>query len=97
MIQRRSTRGGRPRSLLFEGSRLLHTANLEYLDANYGGVLVVFDRLFGTYVEEREDLPCGYGWVHSLHSHNPLRVEFQQWINLFRDLRRGFPRSRRLD
>lgn len=66
--------------------RVHHAANLEYLDANYGGVLVVFDRLFGTYVEEREDLPCRYGWVHPLHSHNPLRVEFQQWINLFRDL-----------
>ena len=66
--------------------RVHHAANLEYLDANYGGVLVVFDRLFGTYVAERDDLPCRYGWVHPLTSHNPLKVEFTQWIALARDL-----------
>jgi len=66
--------------------RVHHAANLEYLDANYGGVLVVFDRLFGTYVPERDDVPCRYGWVHPLTSNNPLRVEFTQWLNLARDL-----------
>ena len=43
--------------------RVHHAANLEYLDANYGGVLIVFDRLFGTYLDERDDLPCRYGLV----------------------------------
>jgi sterol desaturase/sphingolipid hydroxylase (fatty acid hydroxylase superfamily) len=66
--------------------RVHHAANLEYLDANYGGVLVVFDRLFGTYVAERDDLPCRYGWVHPITSHNPLKVEFAQWVALARDL-----------
>ena len=33
------------------------------LDANYGGVLIVFDRLFGTYVAARDDLPCDFGLV----------------------------------
>ena len=67
--------------------RVHHAANPEYLDANYGGVLVVFDRLFGTYVAERDDLPCRYGLVHPMTSYNPLRVEFTQWIELARDLR----------
>ena len=67
--------------------RVHHAANLEYLDANYGGVLIIFDRLFGTYIEERDDLPCRYGWVHPLESYNPLRVEFTQWASLLRDLR----------
>ncbi len=66
--------------------RVHHAANLEYLDANYGGVLVIFDRLFGTYIAERDDLPCRYGWVHPIHSHNPLKVEFAQWGWLARDL-----------
>jgi len=66
--------------------RVHHAANLEYLDANYGGVLMVFDRIFGTYVAERDDVPCRYGWVHPLSSYNPVEVEFHQWIGLARDL-----------
>ena len=69
--------------------RVHHAANLEYLDANYGGVLVVFDRLFGTYCAERDDVPCRYGLVTPLLSHNPLRVEFHQWAALVTDLRRA--------
>lgn len=66
--------------------RVHHAANIEYLDANYGGVLIIFDRLFGTYVRERDDLPCRYGLVHPITSYNPLRVEFAQWVDLLRDL-----------
>ncbi|HZT55693.1 MAG TPA: sterol desaturase family protein, partial [Burkholderiaceae bacterium] len=66
--------------------RVHHASNLEYLDANYGGVLIVFDRLFGTYVAERDDLPCRYGLVHPLTTYNPLKVEFAEWIGLARDL-----------
>lgn len=66
--------------------RVHHAANLEYLDANYGGVLVIFDRLFGTYIAERDDLPCRYGLVHPMTSYNPLKVEFAQWVSLARDL-----------
>ncbi len=66
--------------------RVHHAANLEYLDANYGGVLLVFDRLFGTYRPERDDLPCRYGLVHPMTSYNPMVVEFAQWISLARDL-----------
>jgi sterol desaturase/sphingolipid hydroxylase (fatty acid hydroxylase superfamily) len=66
--------------------RVHHASNPEYLDANYGGVLIVFDRLFGTYVAERDDLPCRYGLVHPMTTNNPLRVEFAEWISLARDL-----------
>jgi sterol desaturase/sphingolipid hydroxylase (fatty acid hydroxylase superfamily) len=69
--------------------RVHHAANLEYLDANYGGVLIVFDRLFGTYVPERRDLPCRYGLVKPLRSHNPFTIAFHQWIALFSDLKRA--------
>ncbi len=66
--------------------RVHHAANLEYLDANYGGVLLVFDRLFGTYRAERADVPCRYGLVKPMTSYNPLRIEFTQWALLGRDL-----------
>ena len=69
--------------------RVHHAANLAYLDANYGGVLIVFDRLFGTYVAEREDLPCRYGLVRPMTSRNPFRVELAQWFALARDLARA--------
>jgi sterol desaturase/sphingolipid hydroxylase (fatty acid hydroxylase superfamily) len=67
--------------------RVHHAANLEYLDANYGGILILFDRMFGTYVEERDDLPCRYGLVHPLKSYNPFVIALHQWPALFKDLR----------
>jgi sterol desaturase/sphingolipid hydroxylase (fatty acid hydroxylase superfamily) len=66
--------------------RVHHAANLDYLDANFGGVLIVFDRLFGTCVEERDDQPCRYGLVQPMTSYNPLTVQFSQWASLLRDL-----------
>ena len=67
--------------------RVHHASNADYIDANYGGVLIVFDRLFGTFVAERVDLPCHYGLTKPLISHNPIRIAFHEWLNLFNDLR----------
>ena len=67
--------------------RVHHSANVEYLDGNYGGVLIVFDRLFGTYIAERADTPCRYGLVQPMTSYHPLVVEFDQWRRLASDLR----------
>jgi len=66
--------------------RVRHAANLDYLDANYGGVLIIFDRLFGTLTVERADLPCRYGLVKPLLSNNPLVIDFHEWAALGRDL-----------
>lgn len=66
--------------------RVHHGSNPEYLDCNYGGVLIVFDRLFGTYVEERSDVPPRYGLTTPLLTHNPIRIAFHEWLNLARDL-----------
>ena len=67
--------------------RVHHAANLDYLDANYGGVLIVFDRLFGTYRAERGDDPCRYGLVVPMKGYNWFRMEFGPWAQLFKDLR----------
>jgi len=66
--------------------RVHHASNREYLDANYGGVLIVFDRLFGTLVEERADVPCHYGLVKPVDSYNPIRIAFHEWVAMAHDL-----------
>jgi sterol desaturase/sphingolipid hydroxylase (fatty acid hydroxylase superfamily) len=66
--------------------RVHHAANVEYLDSNFGGVLVVFDRLFGTYRPERDDVEIRFGLVKPLESYNPLRIAFHQFAPLLRDL-----------
>lgn len=76
--------------------RVHHAANAAYLDANYGGVLIIFDRLFGTFVEERRDLPCRYGLVRPLTTNNPLKIGFHEWLNLGRDLRQAHSWGKRV-
>jgi sterol desaturase/sphingolipid hydroxylase (fatty acid hydroxylase superfamily) len=68
--------------------RVHHVAN-DYIDKNYGGVLIVFDRLFGTFTAERDDLPCRYGLVTPLMSYNPIRIAFHEWLEMFDDLRQA--------
>lgn len=67
--------------------RVHHASNPEYLDCNYGGVLIVFDRLFGSYREEVDGVPIRYGLVEPVRSYNPARIAFHAWRTLFRDLR----------
>lgn len=66
--------------------RVHHACNPQYIDANYGGVLLIFDRLFGTYVPERDDVKLRYGLVKPILSNNPLKVWFTGWLDLLRDL-----------
>jgi sterol desaturase/sphingolipid hydroxylase (fatty acid hydroxylase superfamily) len=66
--------------------RVHHASNAEYIDRNYGGVLIVFDRLFGTFAAERDGLPCRYGLVTPLVSNNPVRIAFHEWLKMARDL-----------
>lgn len=69
--------------------RVHHGANVEYLDANYGGVLMVFDRLFGTYVAERDDVSARYGLVEPVATYNPFKIIFSPWVALGQDVWRG--------
>lgn len=67
--------------------RVHHARNPIYLDKNYAGILIIWDRLFGTFQEELDDEACDYGLVHRLSSINPLKIAFNEWISLFRDVR----------
>jgi sterol desaturase/sphingolipid hydroxylase (fatty acid hydroxylase superfamily) len=69
--------------------RVHHASNPEYLDCNYGGVLIVFDRLFGTFACERDDVVIRYGLTHPLTTHNPVRIALHGWIDLARDVWRA--------
>jgi alkylglycerol monooxygenase len=61
--------------------RVHHARNPEYLDKNYGGVFILWDRAFGTFQDERKDLPCEYGITTGLNSWNPLWANFHFWID----------------
>jgi sterol desaturase/sphingolipid hydroxylase (fatty acid hydroxylase superfamily) len=65
--------------------RVHHAVNDAYLDRNFGGVLIVWDRLFGTYAEEDPALPCRYGTRAPLRSWNPIRANVQIYAELARD------------
>ena len=66
--------------------RVHHASNAEYINCNYGGVLIVFDRLFGTYADEHPNLPLTYGLTHPLRSHNPVIIALHEWCRMFQDL-----------
>ncbi len=66
--------------------RVHHATNPRYLDANYAGTLIVWDRMFGTFVEELpEDMPR-YGIVKNVGTFNPVRVAFHEWVGMFKDV-----------
>jgi len=69
--------------------RVHHARNAKYIDRNYAGVLIIWDKLFGSYVEEDPAVPCEYGIIGQVHSHNPLKLTFHEWIDMLRDARRA--------
>jgi len=62
--------------------RVHHGSNPEYLDRNYGGVLIIWDRMFGSFADERS--PVTFGLVEPLNTNNPLTVWFHGFARLFR-------------
>ena len=69
--------------------RVHHASNAGYLDKNFGGVLIVFDRLFGTFAEERAGEPLRYGLVHPLNSRNPFVIALHEWGRMGADIFRA--------
>jgi len=69
--------------------RVHHATNPRYLDANYAGVFIVWDRMFASFVEEKKDDPPRYGIVGNIASFNPLKVAFHGWVSLLHDLVRA--------
>jgi len=66
--------------------RVHHAINARYLDANYAGVLIIWDRIFGTFVPETKDEKIQYGIISQLGTFNPFRVAFHEWLGIWRDV-----------
>ncbi|SHL18437.1 Sterol desaturase/sphingolipid hydroxylase, fatty acid hydroxylase superfamily [Chitinophaga jiangningensis] len=65
--------------------RVHHGSDLNYLDKNHGGILIIWDRLFGTFTAEQER-PT-YGLTSNIHTYNPLRIATHEWVAIWQDLR----------
>lgn len=66
--------------------RVHHASDLEYLDMNYAGMLIIWDRMFGTFIEEIKQ-PT-YGLVTNISTYNPARIAFAEWGNIARDFKK---------
>ncbi|MCH2190618.1 MAG: sterol desaturase family protein [Gammaproteobacteria bacterium] len=65
--------------------RAHHAQNSVYIDKNYGGVFILWDRMFGTYQEELDSDPVIFGITGAVKSWNPIWVNFQVYAQLFHD------------
>jgi len=67
--------------------RVHHGSNGDYLDKNYGGILIVWDRLFNTYQKEEE--PVVYGVTEPIETVNPIKINFHEYGEILKDLMRA--------
>jgi sterol desaturase/sphingolipid hydroxylase (fatty acid hydroxylase superfamily) len=67
--------------------RVHHGSNRRYLDRNHGSILIVWDRLFGTF--EREDEPVVYGLTRNIDTYDPLRIATHEHVDILRDVARA--------
>jgi len=65
--------------------RVHHGSNPQYIDRNHAGILIIWDRLFGTLEAEKER--CIYGLTTNIGTYNPFRIAFHEWVDMWRDVR----------
>lgn len=64
--------------------RAHHGSDVKYLDKNYAGIMIIWDRMFGTFIEET-DRPT-YGLVENVKTNNPVKIAFGEWIDMGKDV-----------
>jgi sterol desaturase/sphingolipid hydroxylase (fatty acid hydroxylase superfamily) len=64
--------------------RVHHASNPEYIDKNLGGILIIYDRIFGSYA--KETTPAVYGITHNIYSHDPKDVLFHEYKNVISEI-----------
>lgn len=69
--------------------RVHHGSNQRYLDRNHGGILIVWDRLFGTFQRELPDDPPVYGLTRNIKTFNPVRIVLHEYRDMARDIARS--------
>lgn len=70
--------------------RVHHGTNVRYLDRNHGGILILWDRWFGTFEEEREKVV--YGLTKNIDSYNPIEIAIHEWRALILDMKNAATR-----
>ena len=65
--------------------RVHHGSNKQYIDKNYGNLLIIWDRLFGTFEPEKEVVT--FGLVNNVNTYNPIKITFMGWSSMFKDIR----------
>ncbi|MCC5921470.1 MAG: sterol desaturase family protein [Cyclobacteriaceae bacterium] len=65
--------------------RVHHANNEKYLDKNYGSTLIIWDRMFGTFMPEKER--PSYGLTQQVNSYNPIKLNFHEWSDIVKDIR----------
>ena len=65
--------------------RVHHAINNEYLDKNLSQIFIIWDKLFGTFQEERKDIPPVYGITRPVRTWNPIKINFQHMWLLIKD------------
>jgi sterol desaturase/sphingolipid hydroxylase (fatty acid hydroxylase superfamily) len=68
--------------------RVHHASNVKYLDKNMGMVLIVWDKLFGTFISEDENEKVVYGLTENIKTFHPIKMVFHEWINIAADLKK---------
>jgi sterol desaturase/sphingolipid hydroxylase (fatty acid hydroxylase superfamily) len=69
--------------------RAHHASDRPWLDCNFGGVLIIFDRWFGTFVPEPDQGGLHYGLTEPIRSNNPFTIALAQWFRLLAAMRRA--------
>ena len=69
--------------------RVHHASNIRYLDCNHAGVLIIWDRIFGTFSEEKDFEKPIYGLTKNIHSYNPAFVATHEYGSIWKDVRRA--------
>ncbi len=68
--------------------RVHHAVNIQYLDRNHGGVLIIWDRLFGTFIaEDEKDAPV-YGITNNINTFNPFKIATHEFTNIWTDVQK---------
>ncbi|BFP43014.1 sterol desaturase family protein [Muricauda sp. SCSIO 64092] len=73
-----------------------HSQNVEYLDKNHGGILNIFDRMFGTWKELDDRIDVKYGVIHSPNSYNPVVILTHEFKDIWRDVKKAKKFSHKL-
>ena len=63
--------------------RIHHATNKPYIDKNYGGVLIIWDKLFNTFQPELKEVPPVYGTLRPVSTWNPIIINFKYCIPSF--------------